>query len=372
MRRLAWLLLVFSSACVDLPLEYQIEDLRILEIRAEPPEIRMFVDAPLDATPEELLTSGFDETEVRMSVLAAHPDLDATFSHSWIRCEREGGGGFRRVPCDGDLKSRIVDVDSSSIAFSPVTSIIADFAEAEDPVAAIGALASDPRDLFAGLRINVNANVKEVAANVDVDTTELDGRKRIVLFDPAVVALVLREARNLGPMLPTMVQGVDLPSLCTDVGDGQLATLLGFLSTREPNRAPDYVELEYLVPTSTSAQRWTPGDTPLVLELEAGDSIRLTGRARQDDIELYRVIDDNCELLELDETLAWSWFVTDGTLTTHITTQGLDDEDLRGRRTIYTAPTDFEGSEKRVRIFSVLRDGRGGSDSLSFEVLVRR
>ena len=57
-------------------------------------------------------------------------------------------------------------------------------------------------------------------------------------------------------------------------------------------------------------------------------------------------------------------------LTTHITSQSLDD-DRRARRTIYTAPEEIDGSEQRVRIYSVLRDGRGGSDSLSFEVLVR-
>ena len=88
MRRAASMLVLFAG-CVDLPEEYRVEDLRILEVRAEPPEIRMFEDAPLTGTPEEVLASPIELTDVRMTVLAAHPDLDATFEYQWIRCRDE-------------------------------------------------------------------------------------------------------------------------------------------------------------------------------------------------------------------------------------------------------------------------------------------
>ena len=216
------------------------------------------------------------------------------------------------MPCDAAQKERL-GAGSSTLTFSPVEMIIEDLlAMQNDPVAAIGALAEDPRDLFTGLRINVNANVKEASAGVDVDTKELDGRKRIVLFDPAVVSVVLRQARDVEIPLP-MIQGVELPNLCTNVSDSQLAAIMQYLAEREPNEAPDYLEVEYLEPAATSTQAWDPRQPPPLIELRAGESMRLAGRARDDDIESYRIIDDNCELVELDETLAWSWFVTDGT-----------------------------------------------------------
>ncbi|MEQ8980182.1 MAG: hypothetical protein RL846_19755, partial [Deltaproteobacteria bacterium] len=74
MRRLLVLLLA-TSGCFELPDEYRIEDLRIVEVRAEPPEIPFFRSAPIGGTAEEVFASDLANEDIRMSVLTAHPDL---------------------------------------------------------------------------------------------------------------------------------------------------------------------------------------------------------------------------------------------------------------------------------------------------------
>ncbi len=387
MRRLLVLVLA-TSGCFELPDEYRIEDLRIVEVRTEPPEIPFFRNAPIGGTAEEVFASELANEDIRMSVLAAHPDLDAEFTYAWFRCARENEdeervGGYGRVPCeleddeveaplvaDSDEKELIFGLDPA-YEFSPVDLLLNDLLNSgSDQVGFVGSLAEDPRDLFSGLRLNFHVRTVVTDAAVEVDTPSLDGRKRLVLFDPAIVALVLQAARDgqLGEV--PMVQGVDIPSLCTNVSAGQYGTLLQYLQTRVPNRSPDFLELELTREGATSTVAYDPRQGPI--ELDAGESLLLAGRVSDDSFETYRVIDDNCELVELDETMAWSWFVVDGDLSDHITSLEAERRDFSGHATRYTAPTDFEGSELRTRIYSVLRDGRGGSDSRVIDVVVRR
>lgn len=381
MRRAA-LVALLATACVEFPDEYRIEDLRILEIRSEPPEITFFDGAPIDGSIEDVLATPPATTDITLSVLAAHPDVDAAFDYTWFRCKAESRNGepttgFLRVPCGGEQKEELDPGAPSlpTVSFSPVQTIIDDIAAiatgtTADPVAVIGSLAEDPRDLFSGLRLNVHANVRVGEADLPVDTLALDGRKRVVLFDPAIVAVVLRAARDgeLGAI--PMIQGVETPSLCTNVSQSQLSTLLGYLEERVPNRSPEYVELELLREGSTSTVAYDPRQGPI--ELSPGESILMAGRVTEESLETYRVIDDNCELVELDETMAWSWFITHGELTDQLTALEKDDPEEADVSTRYTAPTDFPGDELRTRVYSVLRDGRGGSDSVVIDILVRR
>lgn len=387
MRRLLVLLLA-TSGCFELPDEYRIEDLRIVEVRAEPPEIPFFRNAPIGGMAEEVFASDLANEDIRMSVLTAHPDLDAEFTYTWFRCARENEnedrvGGYGRVPCepdDDEVEAPLVaDSDDKELIFrpepayefSPVDLLVNDLLNSgSDQVGFVGSLAEDPRDLFSGLRLNFHVRTVVTDAAISVDTPSLDGRKRVVLFDPAIVALVLQAARDGELGAVPMVQGVDIPSLCTNVSAGQYGTLLRYLQTRVPNQSPDYLELELTREGATSTVAYDPRQGPI--ELDAGESLLLAGRVSDESFETYRVIDDNCELVELDETMAWSWFVVDGDLSDHITSLEAERRDFSGHATRYTAPTDFEGDELRTRIYSVLRDGRGGSDSLVIEVVVGR
>lgn len=387
MRRFAWVLLL-AAGCFDLPEEYRIEDLRIVEVRLEPPEVPFFRDAPVGGSPEEVLASDFATEDVRLSVLTAHPDIDAAYQYEWFRCGRRNDegevvGGYGRVPCEGaeervsihpdDVDGELAPRAEPSVEFSPVELLLGDLANGGgDAVGFIGALAEDPRDLFSGLRLNFHVRAAVTDADAPVDTPTLDGRKRLVLFDPAIVALVLQAARagQLGEV--PMVQGIETPSLCTNASAAQYGTILDYLRRRVPNQSPDYLELELTREGATSTVAYDPRQGPL--ELAPGEAVLLGGRVSDESFESYRVIDDNCELVELDETMAWSWFVVDGDLSDHITSLEAerDRRDFSGYVTRYTAPTEFTGSELRTRIYSVLRDGRGGSDSLVIDVVVRR
>lgn len=373
-RHLTWLCLLATGCGVSLPEEYRVEDLRILEIRAEPPEIRIFQDAPIDLEPSQLANQPLDLRPVQLSALVAHPDLDANFDGQWIRCKvadddtGEVGSGFQRVPCDG--AGRVELGRGLNLALSPVQLLLEDvLANGGDPVAVITSLAEDPRDLFAGLYANLNFQAFANGAVIPVDTPSIEGTKRVVIFDPAVVSLVLREARRLGPDAIPMISGVPTPSLCTRASADQLGAINAFLESRIPNRAPRYAGIELRYQTDTATQAYDPASGPIVLA--PGTQVELRGYVAEGDLESYRVIDDNCNLLEQQETMAFSWFTTAGELSPQVTAQSLDQADSRRRVMTYEAPESVEGAEQRVRIWSVLRDGRGGSDSKVIDVLVR-
>jgi hypothetical protein len=373
-RSLSWLCLLGVGCGVSFPEEYRIEDLRILEIRAEPPEIRIFQDAPIDLEVNQLATQPLDLRPVQLSALIAHPDLDATFDGQWIRCKvadddtGEVGSGFQRVPCDG--VGRVELGRGLNLELSPVQLLLEDvLANGGDPVAVITSLAEDPRDLFAGLYANLNLQAFATNASIPVDTPSIEGTKRVVIYDPAVVSLVLREARRLGPDAIPMISGVATPSLCTRASADQLGAINAFLESRIPNRAPRYAGIELRYQTDTATQAYDPTAGPIVLP--PGTKVELRGYVAEEDLESYRVIDDNCNLLQQQETMAFSWFTTAGELSPQVTAQSLNQADSQRRVMTYEAPESVEGAEQRVRIWSVLRDGRGGSDAKVIDVLVR-
>lgn len=374
MRARAWWIfgLAFCAACgLSFPDEYLIEDLRILEIRSDPPEIPVFSQPRLDVSADELgaLTPNFQT--VRFSALVAHPDLDASFSYDWIRCvdPRRGLGGFRRIPCDGDEKQRLAQ--RSSFELAPVETLLADLTAAGGGAQSlVGGLAEDPRDLFTGFRLFMNLQARVDAASEAVDTPVLEGVKRLVVFDPTIVSLVLREARRAGPSGIPQVAGLELPTLCTNVDEAGFSSVLDYLESRRPNRSPRYTRLEFELSTDTSTQSFAPSDPPI--ELSPGDRMALRGRVESDALETFRLIDDNCALIEFQETMAWSWFTNLGTLSRQLTSEAQDAELNTSLRTVYTAPAEdeLEEARTRVRIWSVLRDGRGGSDHRFVDVLI--
>lgn len=373
-RHLSWFALLAVGCGVSLPEEYRVEDLRILEIRAEPPEIRIFQDAPIDLELDQLATQPLDLRPVRLSALIAHPDLDATFDGQWIRCKvadddtGEVGSGFQRVPCDG--VGRVELGRGLNLELSPVQLLLEDvLANGGDPVAVITSLAEDPRDLFAGLYANLNFQAFATQAAIPVDTPAIEGTKRVVIYDPAVVSLVLREARRLGPDAIPMISGIPTPSLCTRASGDQLGAINAFLEARIPNQAPRYAGLELRAETDTATRAYDPAEGPIVMA--PGTQLELRGYVAETDLESYRVIDDNCNLLEQQETMAFSWFTTAGELSPQVTAQSLDQADSRRRVMTYEAPATIEGPEQRVRIWSVLRDGRGGSDAKVIDLVIR-
>jgi hypothetical protein len=272
---------------------------------------------------------------------------------------------------------RLSTLTSSVVVISPVDILFEDVAmNPDDPLGLLADLVQDPRDLLNGFFAHVNLRMTVSRADVAVDTPALEATKRVVLYEPLVVRIAILEARRgaAGAQIP-VVPGFNLPNLCSNVSEEQVQKIFDFLGRRTPNRAPRYTKLEVagrLLPIETATRSVAKGE---VIEIEEGEQLVLRGRAGEEDKEVYQLIDDNCELQSLRETLAWSWFTSRGTLSPSFTTEGADDgDDPDAARTVYTPPQgeDLDEVGRRARIWSVLRDGRGGSDSRVIDVVVRR
>lgn len=360
-----------ASGCgVSFPDESRIEDLRVLEIRADPPEIAVFEPGQRATSSRDLLALRRSATTVRLTALVAHPDRDAALSYDWYRCTP----GFQSLPCEGDARSRLVTSTASAIDISPISILFEEVAQApDDALGSLNRIVQDPRDLLNGISAFINARVTVDRAAIEVDTRALDALKRVVIFDPVIVRLAMIEADRLiqGQAVP-MVEGFNLPNLCTTLTPEQRARIFDFLDRRTPNRAPEYESVEFarrrgVVETATRAL-----DAGEILELSADEQLVLRGRAREGDREEYQIIDDNCELIVLRETLAWSWFTDRGSLSSSLTVEGSGPADFQDSHTVYRPPFaggDIEGAT-RARIYSVLRDGRGGSASRVVEVKI--
>jgi hypothetical protein len=368
-----------TAGCVSIPDASIIQDLRILDLRVEPAEIAVFKPAPPVSTAQDLLSLAPNAVDVKVTAVVAHPDLDATFEYEWVRCKP----GLDRVPCSGDDRERLFDSMTSSVAdVQPVPIVFADAAMAAEMsgggaqaglFGALSTFASDPRDLLNGLYAYINLHVSVVKAAVPVDSPSLEGTKRFVIFDPQIVRVAINEARMLGTMAIPAIEGYDLPSLCTNVSREQLDVIFDYLLKRTPNQPPTYASLELQRVTDTASSALGIDE---VLMLAPGESVKFRGRAAPGDKEAFQLIDDNCQLQSLREVLAWSWFTNLGSLSTRLTTESIDDEnqDTDRHATTYTAPRAAQliAPTTRVRIWSILRDGRGASRDRVIDILIEK
>jgi len=209
------LALLCSAGCLlscgdDIPKAFLIEDLRILNIKTEPPEVPIFVapgEEGLQLRPGMLPMPDLKPIEV--TVLAAHPDLDATLQFDWIRCLP----GLGSIPCEANDRVRLAETPSETLRFSPVQLLLQELTEQGEQADLAGAFNADPRDLLSGLIANVNVEIKVSQAKQAVDTPLLEGKKRIVLFEPRLVAQTIIAARSIDPSQIPQIEGIELPNL---------------------------------------------------------------------------------------------------------------------------------------------------------------
>lgn len=350
-------------ACdLNLPSEKNVEDLRILDVQVDPPELALFARGSLELDP--MSPPPFERTEVRVRALVAHPDLDASYGYRWVRCRP----GLGSVPCEaGETREVLGSSTDATFSFVPVDLVLADVVAGEAPLESLAQrFVEDPRDLLNGLYAYINLEASVAQASITVDTQVIEAVKRTVIFEPRLVARAIAEAQKLDPSQVPMIDGLSLPSLCTQVSPAQAESLYTYLSTRTPNRAPTYQAIEIrVVGTPTTAIRNVAlGE---VLELEPGDVVRFRGVAALGDAEAYRLIDADCQLQDFQERLAYSWFTQAGELERNVST----DEDPVNSWAAPPASELPDSGELRARIWTVLRDGRGGSDHRWFDVHVR-
>jgi hypothetical protein len=330
-----------------------------LNIRAEPPEVALFASGGLELEP---LPAFATSTVVRFTVLAAHPDLDATLSFDWFRCGAESPSDppLRGLPCDPASRVRLDLATTSTLTVSPVGEVLDDL-EAREGTAGVEALFSgDPRALINGFYgfFQVAATVTD--AEVPVDTERLEASKRLVIFEPRVANATIQLSRDPSVFAEQRTQlPVDIPTLCLGASQAQVDTVTAFLRTRPANQNPtlDEVHVTQLSSASTSTR------TVSGLEIAPSQQIELV--ARGSEAEPYKLIDGNCQLLSFNERLAFSWFTNRGDLGRRVTSEDRP-------TTVYTAPNaaDLPSGRTRVRLYVVIRDGRGGSDHRTFDLTV--
>ncbi|MEE2904386.1 MAG: hypothetical protein VYC39_18800 [Myxococcota bacterium] len=353
-----------AVSCADLiPDEYRIEDLRILNIKVEPPEVPIFIAAEngeLELALDQLPPP--DLRPVTVTVVAAHPDLNATFQYDWIQCLP----GLGPVPCDGNDRKRLSNNPKSTLEFTPVQILLDELIAQQQVSELAGGFTNDPRELLGGLLANVNVEIRVQDAAVSVDTPILEGQKRLILFEPRLVAQTILTARETDTSQIPNLEGISLPSLCTTASDTQIAEIFDFLRVRQPNENPriEMIELGRLLRTDSSTLSAT-SSTAIVLS--PGERISLTPVINEDAAESYQVIDGNCNLMDFTEKPVFSWFTNLGQLNSQISR-------LKDPKNIYQAPaaSELESAETTVRIFTVVRDGRGGSDHQSFDIVIRK
>lgn len=343
-----------------------IEDLRVLDIRVVPPEVSVFAP-PSDLASLDL--RGADGaftvpelagTEVRFTALVAHPDLDATFTFDWTQC----GAGFRATPCDSGQTHRLDQQPEQTLTVSWTAQVESELLDFATPEQLLGLVGGDPRDLFSGLRTHINLAVAVRAASIDVDTARLEASKRVTLFDPRIAATTLLAAQLSEPGAAAALQDVDSASFCVGLQPERLDRLRTFLVERTPNAAPTYTGVDFGsgrgVVTATTADR---RDAELMVA--PSERIDLTGHGGP--AERFELIDDRCDLLAFTEELKWSWFASQGAIS-------IPSASGPASTVTWTAPPVDQLSEPvtRVRIWSVLRDGRGGSDHFVFDLQVTK
>ncbi len=363
---------VTAGCNVSFPDEFLIEDLRVLDIQTTPPEVAVFTQTTSIGPDGTITNFGIQTTKVTYDALVAHPDLDAAFVFRWSGWLPT----LRSIPCNADP---IVDLDRRAIPertmrSSPVEilseSLFDSMQGMIDPMmlgASLGqTLAQDPRDLLNGLHAHTNVVVSVSTAAVDVDTLTLEATKRVVVYDPTLIKLVIQQISQADTSQIPMIEGLDLPTLCRGATAGQLSAIDNFLETRVPNQAPDYESVEWTrVGGGTETATKTYDGTPIVIA--PGQQVRFNGVTPESTAETFGVIDANCELQEFEERFGFSWFISKGELSRQLTTKGTP-------FVIYTAPSasDLEQAATPVRLWSVLRDGRGGSARQIVELRVEK
>ena len=130
MKRATVLLALLAAAgCgIHFPDPTQIQDLRVLEIRTDPPEMTAIAPGHTATTAQQLLfllATDPNEQQVTASAIITHPDLGATFGYAWTRCKP-----FDTLPCDPPLRVPLVTETSSTVSFSPIDALRMDVAGA--------------------------------------------------------------------------------------------------------------------------------------------------------------------------------------------------------------------------------------------------
>ena len=350
MRRLLYLTVAATIAgcSSDLPEPHEVEDLRVLAIRADPPEL-------LFDTPEDRL--------VTFQALVVDPrggslnyrwrfcpvESDATCSH-W-KVDRESVPAARRDRLDSmleDSETGVIDSppgdspdDLSPIIGSPVTL---------SPYAIVPFAATMPAELVAhhvettllGYGMGVwPAALLELSRGDE----HLSALKRIVLNvrDPGALASLFEE--QLGATICTAPGQTD----CLD------------LPARQPNQNPEILAISWAVGERADGN-FLPVDSDVPLVVRAGESIRIRPELIDGAAQTYHILatgltDASLFIEERQEQISISWFCAAGALQDNLTwpvrTRTLD--------TAYTAPEiDSKRFSDRDTVWMVARDQRGG------------
>lgn len=324
-----------SVACQDqVPSASRVEDLRVLAIRADPPELLIDPGAPFSTAP------------VRFQALVVDPrGLPARFD--WSVCPVESD-----ETC-ADFERRTAEAPAE---FRPLLERVraqsqtgtAD-AEARDAMRIDPFAVEVPAELFgyhvaaSALGLGNGAWITAVLAVTAADETLL-AQKRVVL-NARDLRPFAAELEALFGWRPCALEDEPVPDRCLP------------LAPRTANRNPEITAME-IARGVLADSAFEPVRGPLAVA--PGESIRVRPILPEGTAERYQAIESTLEgsrlvVAEKIEEPVVSWFTAAGRFDDELTapqiTKTLD--------TVYTAPKDAEPGAQTA-IWAVVRDGRGG------------
>jgi hypothetical protein len=336
-------LLAGSTACGgDLPSPTVVDDLRVLAVRAEPPEVLV----------ERVDGRQTQPAPVSFQAVVVDP-RGASMVYHWRFCPVES-------------TQTCADFDARRAAAPPELQPALDAARAQNSAGeATAAAAVDtftveiPEDLFryhlisSGLGLG-NGSWVSAVLRVAAGAQTVEAQKRVVLN--------ARDLSAWNPELQRFGWQVCVPG----------APVAGCvpLAPRTPNHNPEIAAVEVARSARAGAPFTTRPDGPL--SLEPGEVIRLRPVLAPDAEERYQTVTSTLQASDLTvvdrtEEAVVSWFATAGKFGAEQTTAQL----TKTLDNTFTAPlTPPAGG--RLSVFVVVRDQRGGEGWTSLEVVVEQ
>ncbi|MBI5547627.1 MAG: hypothetical protein HY901_27405 [Deltaproteobacteria bacterium] len=309
---LAFTLLLLGAGCTDpWPLVTNVDGLRLLAIRAEPPDLAPGQSTQLDALVVDPREPGRTNTVL------------------WFAC----------------------DPDPSQLDQTPC----ADYTTLQDTSG--GEIGADPQTLPEGVRF-LGATSPAAAAPVTY-LSRADLFAQLTPDDPRRARGVLAVVLALAIAAPPPTSLTELGALLEKVKTKEVESLLGIKririsETTTPNHNPR------LQGVKVGERLWSPGLRPA--KVHPGVSVPLVGVAQPGTVETFEELDADGHLVEKQEKLFVSWFSTVGELRFPRNLEGEDGDQRQELSTPFVLQHVPE--DRRATLWAVLRDGRGGVETM--------
>ncbi len=359
MRRLSLALALTSAACGQkLDVYTHVHDLRVLAVRAEPPEV--------------LADDASGATDIRFDALVLDP-RGGEITYQWTFCPGESERQcdpqeLQQVPRFGST------LESSYSATAPASALPEDAASGLPDVEelrpyAIASFTVQRGNLTSLVPYFLETNalgfgggawptvVLDLQKEGDEPLTTI--KREVLGIADLTSAIQLIGTKTLASIEEELGVSICTPNQ-TPEADGCIA-----FAVKQPNQNPAFAYDNGFPARIAKSDLATATFSPIdayPIEIHTGDSIRILPLITPESAEPYQLLRADLEtrkveILDVVEEPSVSWFVTDGKVQDRLTWPKL----TRSLDTVYTAPqTPPEATSGMVTVWMVARDGRGG------------